>query len=272
MDFVNTGLDICVVSYNTPEYLDKFLQSVEDFPADDQAVYLRVNGVTAQDRDVLEERGHLLDHVEVGDNLGYSLSVNRLASYGDNDIIGIFNADVAVDSDVLQACCDVLRSNDDWGVLGPRSIDSSGKITHAGIFGTNSSPKHRGWKSKHSKAFEDVQDAVTVSGSAYFIKRLVWEELALCPSYREACDAIYEDPERSSPMGAFLPTDHYYEETYCSYHARSHGYKVVYYGPEYVIHEWHKSSKVGDPLTDGKMKKSQGEFRVACDLHGIPRD
>lgn len=269
---MNPGLDICVVSYNTPEYLDGFLQSVQDFPADRQAVYLRVNGLTDLDSDVISRHNHSVDHVEFGENLGYSLSVNRLASYGQNDIIGIFNADVSVDTDALQACCDALRDNPDWGVLGPRSLDSSGKITHAGIFGTNTAPKHRGWKSRDSQTYRDVQEAVTVSGSAYFIKRTVWEELALCPLYREACGGIYDDPERSSPFGAFLPTDHYYEETYCSYHARSHGYKVVYYGPEYVIHEWHKSSKVGDPLTDGKMKKSQGEFRAACDLHGIERD
>lgn len=119
---------------------------------------------------------------------------------------------------------------------------------------------------------QDVQEAVTVSGSAYFIKREVWEQLSICPTYLEACYSLYEADERWNPSGAFLPTDHYYEETFCSYHARAHGWKVLYYGPEKIIHEWHKSSAVGDPSTDGKMNKSRLEFRTACALHDIPHD
>lgn len=269
---MNPGLDLCVVSYKTPGYLDHFLRSVEDNPAERQSVYLRLNDYTPEDQEVVSRNHDVLDHVEFGANIGYSLAVNRLASYGDNDIIGIFNADVVVGPGVLQSCCEALRANPSWGILGPRSVDSSGRITHAGVFGSPSKPQHRGWKSRDSSKYLDVKSAVTVSGSAYFVKRSVWEELALCPIYQEACAVIYEEPERSCPSGAFLPTDHYYEETFCSYHARSHGYDVVYYGPECVIHEWHKSSKVGDPATDGKMDKSRGEFRIACDLHGIDHD
>ncbi len=71
--------------------------------------------------------------------------------------------------------------------------------------------------------------------------------------------------------GAFLPTPHYYEETWCSYFARHLGYNVVYDGSVSIGHSWHKSSAVGGEA-DSKFKESQSIFRKACDYMGIERD
>jgi len=266
-----TGLDLCVVSYKTPRHLSDFLSTAEEFQAPGQSTYVRINDPSDEDfAAVAPFLSSVL--VDTGPNLGYAMSVNRLAAYGQNDIIGIFNADVTFDSDALAECCDALRSNEDWGVLGPRSLNSAGRVTHAGIFGTHSQPAHRGWQGRDSEAFKDIKEAVTVSGSAYFIKRSVWDELTCCSLYQDACSGLYDGNDRANPSGAFLPTDHYYEETFCSYHSAAHGHKVVYYGPSKVIHEWHQSSKVGDPLTDGKMREPRRQCRYACALPRFERD
>jgi GT2 family glycosyltransferase len=248
------------------------LESLMTFAPDESKIYLRVNNMSDEDAAVVAKYSDHIEHLEFGENLGYALSVNRLAAKGNGDVIAIFNADIDFDSYAIQNCVDALLDEDDWGVLGPRSVDSQGRLTHAGIFGTNTSPQHRMWKKADNEKAHDVQEAVTVSGSAYFIKREVWDQLSACSLYLDACHDIYSGEERQTPKGAFLPTDHYYEETYSSYHARAHGWKVIYYGPEKIIHEWHKSSPVGDPSSDGKMKKSQLEFRAACAVHGISHD
>ena len=76
-------------------------------------------------------------------------------------------------------------------------------------------------------------------------------------------------------LGAFLPTPHYYEETWCSYFARHRGYNVVYDGSVSIGHSWHASSpKPGEGYSeaDSKFKVSQEIFRKACDQLGIERD
>ena len=76
-------------------------------------------------------------------------------------------------------------------------------------------------------------------------------------------------------MGAFLPTPHYYEETWCSYFARHLGYNVVYDCSISIGHSWHASSpKPGEGYShaDAQFKVSQSIFRNACDQLGIERD
>lgn len=265
-------VDICIVSYKTPDLLGRMLESLMTYAPENSNIFLRINDMSDQDAEAIAPYREHIRHLEFGENIGYSLSVNRLAAQGTGDVIGIFNADVDFDSYAIGRCADVLMENDDWGVVGPRSVNSAGRLTHAGIFGDNHNPVHRAWNRIDNKKYHDVQEAVTVSGSAYFIKRQVWDELTVCPEYLEACYDLYQVDERWNPSGAFLPTDHYYEETYCSYHARAHGWKVMYLGTEKIIHEWHKSSKIGAANTDGKMKKSRLEFRTACVIHGIESD
>jgi hypothetical protein len=82
-----------------------------------------------------------------------------------------------------------------------------------------------------------VLDVPTVSGATYFFRRRMWD----------AVDVTVRCTARSllDAEGAFLPTRHFYEETYCSYHARLHDWRVVYLGTAKMIHLWHRSSTVG---------------------------
>jgi hypothetical protein len=114
--------------------------------------------------------------------------------------------------------------------------------------------------------YRDQINCVTVSGSAYFVRRDVWDDMTNNKQYRE----LYPDA-----IGAFLPTPHYYEETWCSYFARHLGYNVVYDGSISIGHSWHASSpKPGEGISnaDKYFPISREIFRKACDHIGIERD
>lgn len=258
------GIDVIVCNYKTPEDLEAFVRSYRAFPAS-VPTKLWVVDVDPSRAQVLRD----LNLVEGGDfyishpwNIGYARAVNDAAHRGVHDVLAIFNADVELTQGSLDKCYEALMTHARWGVVGPLQTDGEQRVTHGGIFGTLSAPRHRGWKQRVDPSWRDVRIAVSVSGSAYFICRDVWTMLTDCPIYAEK----YPDA-----TGAFLPTPHYYEETWCSYHAQAHGLEVVFFGEVEVTHHWHRASPVGGWAED-QMPASQALFRQMCDEHGIPHD
>lgn len=251
-------IDLVVVSYRTPDDLESFLRSYVDVE-DEVASTLTICNVDPTSADLITtEVGNVINFAG---NVGYARACNWGAMEGNGEIIGLFNADTRLKPGVL-AAVDRAFEDPTVGIVGPKQVDDDGRITHAGIFGSNEQPKLRGWREHGAGRYTDIADAVSVSGSAYFVRRRVWDELTNCPTYRLAAP---------DALGAFLPTQHYYEETFCSYHARSHGHRVVYLGTAEMIHRWHKASPVGG-FADKLMRESQAYFRDACDLHGIEHD
>lgn len=262
-------LDAVVCNYKTPHDLRDFLESWCSY-APAEALLTVVNVCPEQaDLDVTNDfmsydagkiSGRVMDFT---DNIGYAKACNAAVRNSHADVLAFFNADVVLTEGALQECHDALLANPEWGVLGPRQVDQAGRLTHAGIVGTGEAPKHRAWKAMDSEEYADIIDSVpTVSGSAYFIKRQTWTDLMSCPIYQDIAPLA---------QGAFLPTEHYYEETWCSYHARAHGWKCVYFGPARIVHKWHRASVVGG-FAEMAMPRSRALFRHACDQHGIPRD
>jgi len=133
--------------------------------------------------------------------------------------------------------------------VGPKQVDSSQRITAAGILGTMEKPRHRYWRHRDptNKMARDFFQTPTVAGSAMLVRAKVFEEL-----------------------GGLLEARHYYSETWFNYHAQIHGYEVWYYGEPWMIHEWHRSSPQGSALSDGAMKADQKIFREKCDTHDPP--
>lgn len=243
------------VQWEVPTTL--FIANVDPQP-EDMAV---AHEVVEQDSEV---ETFLLDfHL----NVGYAKACNSVASFvpEPRTTVAFFNADTELRPGVLDSCHWLLTQNADYGIVGPKQVNRDGLITHGGIFGLRERPSFDGrWKVKDQGQFNDVRDdVVSVSGSAYFVKRACWDALAECPMFLAAA------PEAT---GAFLPTPHYYEETFCSYHAIEHGWRVVYNGEATMIHEWHQASPVGSDTEKILMPKSRKMFREACDLHGIPHD
>ena len=257
-------MDIVVVNYHTAPDLGRFLDTLEQHPPSPPWTVTIVDVETSPRRDEdVAWAGGTLRVIGVAENIGYGRACNLGATFGHEDVIALFNADVEITAGSLDTCAHALRQRDDWAILGPCQVDTANRIRHAGIFGTLACPKHRGWNEHGHGQHRDVRDdAVTVSGSAFFVKRKVWNELTDCPLYQEVAPGA---------EGAFLPTPHYYEETWASYHAQAHGYAVIYFGEVTMIHKWHRASKVGG-WADQQMPVSRQMFRRACDGHGIPHD
>lgn len=262
-------IDLCVVNYNTRHLLNRFLDCLHNdlhLVEKNWKLYIADNDSSDDTKEWLEfnkDRYHI-DGLFFNENIGYSAACNQLASAGNSDIICLLNADVWIDSHSVRAVQNSFMQNPAIDILGPKQRDENGFITHAGIIGSNTAPKHRGWKEHDPNdiLYKDLVECVTVSGSAYFIKRHVWNSLTNDEQYRR----MYPHAN-----GAFLPTPHYYEETWCSYFARHRGYKVFYDGSVSIGHSWHKSSTVGGEA-DGKFSVSREIFRRACDFIGIERD
>lgn len=261
------SMDIVVVNYKSSRDLRQFMNSYEFFaPSQPHAVHIMNVAPDEQDMAAAEyfrQRNHNVQVTAFGENVGYGHAVNVGVAQGSYDTVAIFNADIVLTTGALDICADYLWSREHIGVVGPRQHDEKGRVTHAGIFGTNDKPEHRGWQSTNSLKFRDAVPAVTVSGSAYFIRRHVWDFLTACENYQEFA---------SEPAGAFLETQHYFEETWCSYHAREHGYSVMYYGLVDIIHKWHRASPVGGTTDRIVMPQSRQMFRECCDHHGIAHD
>lgn len=199
------GIDLVVVSYRTPGDLAAFLGSLEAHrPTVPWSVTVVNVDPLADDKAVAVEwverhpqaAGIAFDH-----NVGYARACNRGAQLGRREVVAFFNADVRLTPNALDECYWALKSDPAWGILGPRQVDDDGRLTAAGIVGTNEAPRHRGWHERDVGQFRDVRDdVVTVAGSAYFVRRDVWDRLRHDPLYQEVSGGA---------EGAMLPTPHY---------------------------------------------------------------
>lgn len=255
-----------VVNYRTPDDLQQFLESWVLYGP--RASLMIVN-VSPQRRDmeVAEsyQNNQNIFHAAFEENIGYAKACNFAATQYKSDlptIYGFFNADVILRSNLQEFL--VAMDANKWGVVGVRQVDQNNKIIHGGIFGTPQEPHWRGGcaRTVDYGQFSDVREAVTVLGAAFFVRDECWDELIKCPLNPAGQD------------GAFLPTDFYFEETFVAYHARAHGWKVIYYGLESVVHKWSNSIKINnaEAWAKEKYKESQAMFRKACYDHGIDCD
>jgi GT2 family glycosyltransferase len=247
------ALDVVVVNYHTDHLLEEFVDSYAQNAWEGCTLF----GVSVQ-TDKLPRSKYHYRAIATSENIGYAKACNLGASKGDNDVILLANADTVL-TDGLKECHDALMANPDWGILGPRQVNEQNLITAGGIFGTETSIGQRGWNQGDVGQYSAVEEAMSVSGSLYFIKRAVWDELTNCSFMQAMFPGI---------KGAFIPTQHYYEETCCSYHARHHGYKCIYYGPVKMIHYWHKASVHGG-YADQQVDASKQLMREFLHSHSI---
>lgn len=247
-------LSVVVVNYHTDLLLDRFLDSWFEFDHDLESEVIVID-VDTEGRSMKHNVGYLALY----DNVGFARACNRGAKLSSGRNIGFFNADTKfLDAICPDYCSMYLDGNPDVGAVGPMQIDSKSRLTHAGFIGNEKTMKARAWLSPHPRQYRVEDEVVSVSGSAYFTRRSTWDEMTECSLYRE----VAPDAE-----GAFLPTPHFFEETYYSYHLRGHGYKIMYLGSVKMIHEWHKSSPVGSQKANYQISKKL--FDEACQVHGL---
>ena len=241
-------IDLVACAYQAPEATEAFLRSLENVGLTFTLCVIENSSPDDTVREVL--KGPALDAVRAlpncadatvifnETNVGYARAINHGVSLGTAPYVAALNTDVQfLQDDAAQACVAYMDRFTDIGVVGPRTVDERERLTHAGIVSTGPlNEEHRYWLYRDIGQASDVLDVPTVSGATYFFRRSMWDELTACPKYRQVA---------AGAEGAFLPTKHFYEETWCSYHARMHGWRVVYLGTAKMIHLWHRSSTVG---------------------------
>lgn len=260
-------IDLVAVAYQAPQETKKFLDSLINVEVPFTLSVIENNSPDRTVRDVLydAEPAPMCVWQEViynDTNVGYAKAINQGISIGDAPYAAALNCDVEfLPGEGVGKILDMFADNPSVGIIGPRTTDSNGRLTHAGILSAEAGPHagrdiHRAWYVVDNEMFHDTLKVPTVSGATFFLRRNMWEELVDCTRFQQIA------PECE---GAFLPTKHFYEETWCCYHARAHGWDVVYLGSAHMIHQWHRSSPVGSiSLTD-----AENYFKQACEVHGI---
>ena len=259
-------IDLLVVNFNTQQLLERLVNTLCKTTPNDQdrqwRLFVADNNSEDESRDWINQNESLFDGIYFNENIGYAKAINMMAAKTDSDILAALNADVWFTNDDINAIQNQFDTNQEIAILGPKQRNEAGRITHGGILDIFGKPTHRGWNEYDiaDQLYRFIDQVGTVSGSAYFVRRTVWNELANCPLYRDI------DPDS---QGAFLQTPHYYEETFCSVHAQAHGHKVFYDGTVSMGHSWHKSSPVGG-RADQYFSISRNFFIEACKHHNIP--
>lgn len=258
----NPTVDVVVVNYRTPYDLEGFLASTEVI-RDDTKWTLTIIDVDPEDPAaavaIAPDRSLL---IQTPTNIGYGRACNLAATKCQGDVLAFFNADIVLREGAIEHCVETLLSDSKAAVVGPRQVDTHNRLVSAGIVGGPKGHAHpRSWKQRDRGQHTDVEELVSVSGSAYLVRRRVWDEMAACPIYQAA------DP---GSEGAFLQTQHYYEETWFSYHVRAHGYKVLYDGKVTITHLWHRASPEKGRIDGEVMKESRKVMNRVCAAHRIP--
>ena len=254
-------LHMVVVNYHTYDLLQAFLDSFIEFQPESNTQLTIVDVESTSERYNVDT--YDFEVIYLKENWGYAKSCNLASTLvPDARNLAFFNADTRfVDNHCVDYCISYLDGHPEVGVVGPLQYDSARKVTHAGILGTHASPSMNAWMRPVTDGVRKILPAVSVSGSAFFTKMSVWNEMMRC----EIFSSQFSDSE-----GAFPPFPHFYEETLYSYHVAAHGYDVVYLGLAEMIHEWHKSSQIGSQSE--KYREGQKGFRMFCDAHGIDHD
>lgn len=249
---------VLVVNWSTPGDMVKLARSYMEYETLRVPWFVHQNEHPNVDPDVLlrDLRAVLDVPVELSrsPNLGHGFGINRAAGAADAGFYFLLNPDCVFTGPVMGELIDFLGLRGERFAVGPKQMNSRRQITAGGFVGPMEDPKLRYWKVSDvaNRVARDVVEGVPlVSGSAMMVK----------------ADAFHE-------LGGMLETKHYYSETWLCYHANIHGYTCTYYGRAWMIHEWHQSTPIGSPFSDGTMREDQAMFRAKCDEHDppIPRD
>lgn len=243
-----------VVNYKTDDLLDRFVRSYEEYRPRTRS---RLTVVDVESEDVYSPPVAGYRWIAHRENVGYAYACNDAVRTLDPrvEFLAFFNADTMfVNADCVDRCVKFFEENPRAGVVGPLQYKIDGTVTHAGFFGTRRTPRERAFGQPVGKEFMSDKEAVTVSGSAMFVRRETWDEMFSCGIYQQQFPGV---------NGSFLPTQHYFEDTGLAYHAQAHGWQVWYLGSASMVHEHMKSP--GKPSQ--YYLNSQATFRTFCAAH-----
>jgi len=264
-------IDLLVVNYNTKNKLERLLNTLVDSINGEPNWHLYVadNGSEDGSYDMLKANADRwrIESLYKNPNVGYSAAINPMAAASHSDILCAVNADTWFDNAHINAAVKSFQDHPNQAIMGPKQMDEGHVIRHGGIFWDGDPlvhPIHRGWNTRddYDELFHEREKCWTVSGSLYYVRRSVWDEMTNHPEYR----ALHPRAQ-----GAFLPVFMYFEETFTSVFAQHLGYEVWYDGSIPTAgHSWHASNKPGTNVPHFHMSKVV--YKETCDRMGIPHE
>lgn len=261
-------LDLVAVAYDAPDETGRFLDSLRHVGVPFTFTLVDNASPDERARRVISDRwADVLalpdltrsDLIFNGRNAGFAAACNTAAAIGDAPFLVLLNCDTQWRPGVAETVLSTFAGDEAVGIVGPRTVDSHGRLTHSGVLpiGPGGRFAHRHWLQPDRGQASDVIDAATVPGAVLFARRAMWTALADCPRYRSVA---------RTADGPLLPTKHFFEDTWCCVHARAHNWRVVYDGRACMIHEWDRS----EPGTATRHHaESRAAYLAACRAHGI---
>lgn len=261
-------IDLVAVAYEAVQETGRFLRSLDQVEVPFTLTITENNSPDPAVREVLRSNWNWIEKIPTlvssrlilnEENVGYARACNGGAMLGSAPYIALLNCDTEWRAGVGEALIETFESDPSIGILGPRTTDLRGRLTHSGIVKQSTGMDgHRYWLAPDRGQALDVLDVPTLSGATYFVRREMWDQLTACSAYQSVAPGA---------EGAFLPTKHYFEETFCSYHAQAHGWRVVYDGRAHMIHEWNRS--LAGSRAAQYFKESREFYLRACEAHDI---
>lgn len=264
-------MDLLLVNYNTKNLVQRFIDHINrDWEPGVWNLHIIDNGSSDGSKEILldlfkDKDNHIASYTS-GNNIGYSKAINFLAGQTNNEYLCAVNADTWFSTEHVKAVMQTFSRTPRAGVIGVKQMDENAKIRHGGIFYDGKThPVHRGWDEPdpYDAKYKDLVQCWTVSGSIYYMRRLTWDELAQNSDFSKF---------DSDSKGAFLPTPHFFEETFFSVHAQKRGWEVWYDGTAPTAgHTWHASSEIGE-ASRKFFETSRDMYIDACLTHNIPNE
>lgn len=219
---------IVIVNYNGVYLLKKNLKSVENTQYKDFDIVVVDNNSIDDSVKYLRKEFPTVKIVESNENLGFGRGNNLgVLSYPNYDAYLFLNNDVSVPKDFLTELVNILESDKQIGVVGPKILYSAKKdgkyiINSAGM----DVSKHlmgydRYNKQENNPKYNIVEEVDAIMGGAFLVRREIFEKTKGF------------DPDM------FL----YYEDIDLSLRIKDLGYKLYYCGSSYVYHDHMASSK-----------------------------
>lgn len=122
-------LSICIVSWNTRDYLDACLTSIRKAPDDVSREVIVVDNASEDGTVQMVERNHPEVRLIANDeNLGYAAANNQAIEAAVGEHVLLMNPDIVVHDGALDALADLLERRPEAGAVAPRLILPDGSV------------------------------------------------------------------------------------------------------------------------------------------------
>ena len=138
-------LVIIIVSYNTREYLDACLRSLQTARIQCLPQIVVVdNGSSDGSVDLVRTSWPAVRLIELGENLGYAAANNRAIRATTSDLILLLNSDTVVPAGAVDGLVQLMHTEPEVSAIGPRLIDADGHVELS--FGSMITPWSETWQ------------------------------------------------------------------------------------------------------------------------------